>query len=436
MSEEFAEAPASPDVQSGGLADRQWRTPTRGEVLFTGADIIVRGYFPDKAAALVISFTSRMENRAKSHRNEGFGERFLDANGLAYLCFISRRNHWWQTEEVEAAYTDIDRKYDLTRYGRVITYGSSMGAYGALIFSRLFRADTVLAFSPQASISPNALPIHPQWQVDMEKTPVILEPMGRGLSGTGQIVIAFDPLNQFDLTHVRALEAIRPCTRLVVPMSGHRTSLLLHESNMLKSIVLAGVESPVNVRQLRQTVRDKRRSSSRYWAVLAARLKSRGRLDAAAQVEKRALDCLIAEAPSAANIQQAARRYVERLIAANQKEVAVEFARDWAEAHSAECEAHSTYSRALVSFGKIKAGISEARAAVKLKPYDAGLRLQFAVLLAKNGSAEMGARHVRAAIQATGAKSADWLSAARAFADAGDLATSDLAAAKAAHLEG
>ncbi len=402
--------------------------PTQGKLLFEGREILVRGHFPAHVNTLMVSFTSRIENKASGHRKEGFGERFLDASGLAYLCFINRRNHWWQTPEVENAYRAIDEKYDLKRYSRVITYGSSMGAYGALIFSKLVRANLVLAFSPQASIAGTELPIQRQWQIDMADTPIILEPISRGLSTTAQILIPFDSLNKLDLAHVRALEALRPCERLVVPMSGHKTSLFLHECGMLKPIVLDGIDAPVNVAKLRQSLRGTRRSSPRYWMVLAARYKQRRRHDLALAAEKQCLDCVMASSAPDDERHDAARRYVERLIAARQGRKAIEFAQQWAVTYASSYQAHDLLSRALGARGKTKTAITEARTAAELRPYYAPLQLRLAALLAENGYLDLAGRHLKAALKGGGAVGADWLNAARAFARGGDVASSRLAA--------
>lgn len=401
---------------------------TRGKVLFEGQDILVRGHFPGDVKTLMVSFTSRIENKATGHRKEGFGERFLDASGVAYLCFINRRNHWWQTREVENAYRAIDEEYQLSRYPRVGTYGSSMGAYGALIFSRLVRANLVLAFSPQASIAGTELPIQRQWQIDMAETPIILEPMSRGLSTTAQILIPFDPLNALDLAHVRALEKLRHCQRLVVPMSGHKTSMFLHECGMLKSIVLDGIGAPVEAAKLRQWVRQARRSSPRYWMVLAARYKQRRRPDLALAAEKQCFECVVASGGEDSERHEAARRYVERLIAARQGRQAIDFARQWATTYASSHEAHDLYSRALIARGKVKTAITEARTAVGLRPRYAPLQLRLAALLADNGYLDLASRHIQAALKGGGAKGADWLYAARAFARGGDSETSRLAA--------
>jgi predicted Zn-dependent protease len=252
--------------------------------------------------------------------------------------------------------------------------------------------------------------------------------MSRGLSTTAQILIPFDPLNALDLAHVRALEALRPCERLVVPMSGHKTSMFLHEDGMLKPIVLDGISAPVEVAKLRQSIRRARRSSPRYWTVLAARYKHRRRPDLALAAEKQCLDCVVASNAPDSERHEAARRYVERLIAARQGRQAIEFARDWTEKHASAYQAHDLYSRALLARGKVKTAITEARTAVGLRPHYAPLQLRLAALLAENGNLDIASRHIQAALKGAGAGGADWLNAARAFARGGDMATSRLAA--------
>ncbi len=80
-----------------------------------------------------------------------------DKLGLRCIGIISRTYSWFPAAFMRPALTVIAPYLR----GRVTIYGNSMGAYGALKYSAALGADTVLAFSPQATISPEELPGNP-----------------------------------------------------------------------------------------------------------------------------------------------------------------------------------------------------------------------------------------------------------------------------------
>src|SRR3712207_9016 len=101
-----------------------------GVVLFEGSDLKVT--LQDRSdGPVVVTFT---EHHARYPIAEGFGDRFLEKQGIASVSFISKANHWWQTAEMHQA-IDLVRKHSAIASRRKIGYGSSMGAYGAILFA-------------------------------------------------------------------------------------------------------------------------------------------------------------------------------------------------------------------------------------------------------------------------------------------------------------
>lgn len=100
--------------------------------------------------ALIITFAHMDFDHAA---DRFWGEETLRKAGFDTVGFVCKSNCWFPLEEMErlAKYVHERSKY----YHKIILYGSSMGAYAAVKFSRLLGADASLAFSPQYSIDPN-----------------------------------------------------------------------------------------------------------------------------------------------------------------------------------------------------------------------------------------------------------------------------------------
>jgi len=197
----------------------------RDLVEYEGKDIVVRADLQLAGDVLFVTFSSRREHGAKGGpRPDGFGEHFLASQRIPYICFINKANHWWQTEEVPTAIEQLKRDHRLDRFARIVTYGASMGAYGALLFSGALNASDVLAFSPQYSVA-GELPLQPEWRSEMMGVPILFEPMSRRISPTARVLLISDPLTKLDRQHIAAIEGARSCERVPVPFSGQHLTV-------------------------------------------------------------------------------------------------------------------------------------------------------------------------------------------------------------------
>ena len=67
------------------------------------------------------------------------------------IFIVAKQNHWWQVEGLDELCASVKRFS--RRFDRVVSYGSSMGGYGALLTAEAVGATHVLAVSPQTVIS-------------------------------------------------------------------------------------------------------------------------------------------------------------------------------------------------------------------------------------------------------------------------------------------
>ncbi|MCU4181859.1 hypothetical protein [Bosea sp. BH3] len=82
-----------------------------------------------------------------------FGRPLAERLGLSTLGFMAKRPNWYPEANMRAALTATEALR--MRYLEVVTYGASMGGYGAAKYSRRLGASTALSICPQWSIDPD-----------------------------------------------------------------------------------------------------------------------------------------------------------------------------------------------------------------------------------------------------------------------------------------
>ncbi len=74
----------------------------------------------------------------------------LEKLGYSAIGIVAKRDIWYPPAVMDQTLEAVERL--TAQYSSVIAYGFSMGAYGALKYSKRIGANTVIALSPQASV--------------------------------------------------------------------------------------------------------------------------------------------------------------------------------------------------------------------------------------------------------------------------------------------
>jgi hypothetical protein len=160
-----------------------------------------------------------MEMQANGSRF--WGQRFCEKADITALGFISRRPNWFPAASMAKA--SVAAAPMLRQASERILYGHSQGGYAALRYRRLLDADVAIAFCPQISIDPGAVPFDgrftshfaPSLHEDMEIAPV---------HAAGRAYVFHDPFHAVDREHAQRIAALQERTRLIpVHMTGHGT---------------------------------------------------------------------------------------------------------------------------------------------------------------------------------------------------------------------
>jgi len=148
-----------------------------------------------------------------------WGRYFSEKAGFSAIGFVARRNNWYPSSEMQAAKRAIEPL--LRKFEARITYGSSMGAYGAVKYSSLLGAKACAAFSPQVSLDPSdgvSDSVYTRWfRPDLHSRMLV-----KGPDVCEKPFIFFDPVDAFDKQNANFIASIAPQTSLItLPYAGH-----------------------------------------------------------------------------------------------------------------------------------------------------------------------------------------------------------------------
>lgn len=158
---------------------------------------------------------------------------FFARHGIAHLHVSTRCNDWFQSEEVGLLVASL--KPEVAAYKHVTTYGSSMGAYGAIMFSKVLGANKVFACSPQFSVDHAKVPHESRWKMDREKISGFpFDDFSAQVSDTAKVVVVHDPWHRLDRPHMAQMAKLKPDIHFIsLPLAGHPAIHVLQLLNLL-----------------------------------------------------------------------------------------------------------------------------------------------------------------------------------------------------------
>ncbi len=242
------------------------KTPSSTEELFRSAELLVRKVAPHGSSCCVVTFDSFTDHRTLER--PGFGQNFFDINKIDAVHVIPHDNDWYHYPQMAEAMAHV---HAATRgYRRVMTYGSSMGAYAAIRFAGLAGAGAVLALSPQFSIHPPTVPwegrwieqgarFDPRWECQLP------------FPSVAEACVVYDPTDR-DARHIAALARHFSFDAVGMPNAGHPVTGCLAEIGLLQDLVLGMCRGGLDRDGFWALVLERLPDSSQYLATTAKRL--------------------------------------------------------------------------------------------------------------------------------------------------------------------
>ncbi len=196
----------------------------------------------------------------------GFGRSYFTRKEMPAIYIRSRESNWFQTREI----FEIMRKIrDFTgAEAKVVTYGASMGAYGALICSGALNAHRVLAIAPQFSIDRSVVAFETRWARAARKIGDFIYSTGPLVSRDAEKIVVYDNLSM-DRRQVEMFETDASWSLMPMPFASHQMLRFLHESGALGRLLDGLFDAGPDLAELRNTARSGRRNSAIYWMTMA-----------------------------------------------------------------------------------------------------------------------------------------------------------------------
>ena len=223
--------------------------------LFDGPGLRIAYLQRNSPGLLVVSFTGRDPAPPAA---AGAGEGFLAKNDIDAVHVISKKNHWWQTPDWDEGLRLI-RAYAAGRGAReIVTYGSSMGGYGALVASKALGAARVVTYAPQFSVDPVVAPWETRWLSDAKAIKFATTPFAE-LAAAQAVYIFSDPFFEADQRHVLEIARHAPVRHLKVAFSEHDVSRVLSDCGVLSTVTLEALRGTLEVNAFTHSFRTARK---------------------------------------------------------------------------------------------------------------------------------------------------------------------------------
>lgn len=183
---------------------------------------------------LIVTFPSLAPVRAALAKDEpAWGKNFVAHRGYSAFHVKTNANCWYRRPELREAFGIMRGKGLFNGFKKIVTYGGSMGGYGALAYAGLCGATHCLALNPQTWLGPSVRTWENRFHVADEQSWVEGDlDVNEGIASVCNLVTACDPWEKRDAHHIEMISHPRH-TKLHIPFVGHRTPKHLQDMKQL-----------------------------------------------------------------------------------------------------------------------------------------------------------------------------------------------------------
>ncbi len=219
---------------------------------------------------LLITFTPRYGRDADDRT--GFGAGVFEKYGWSMLCVVAKWDHWWQPSGIEEIVRISNNIITVRNYRQIVTYGMSMGGFGAGLLADRLGAKRAVMVAPQFSIDPHTPPYERRWIKEAAKIEFMNNDMDAALKGAAHRIIISDPWHPLDRVHTDLFKGYQTCQFVSVPFGGHSPADVLKEAKMLRKTIIELLDSSFDPKQFRLLLRKNRSLSPSYLAMMSDKI--------------------------------------------------------------------------------------------------------------------------------------------------------------------
>jgi len=346
------------------------------QVIFRDREIVVI-HQPGASAHSLVTFSDL------TYRPDGtafWGEEVATKLGLDTVGVVARRENWFPRASMAAAAAAIRQALK----PRAVTYGYSMGAYGALKHAALLGACSTIAVAPQASIAPSDVPWDQRFH-RLHRPPLHRDMQVRAADLAPFTAVIADPYDTIDWRNAR-LAADAGATHLLrAPLSGHAAIWLLAGTETLEAMLAAALAG--DAAAMRAVLRERRAQSGHWFRLMARAAFGRGHARLADALWTRAGELGVSPALLRYERADSLADRALRLIALGRKAEAAEACRTLAGLSPRAYQRVGRAAHLLLAAGAAADAEATFRRAIDLRPQAADLHLGLSLSLVVQGRA-------------------------------------------------
>lgn len=232
---------------------------------------------------LLVTFDNLSNVRDTSPLRLPWAFKFARDHKVSHLGVFAHRPDWYRDMGLIDRMSRLAGEGFFDGYERVLFAGSSMGAFGALVFSSLVPGAHALAFNPQTTLNPEIVPWEERfargraqdWSLPLSDAAALMERQGR-------VDVLYDPDFEPDRLHVNRLDG-PTLRRFKCWFSNHKSAVFLRKIDALKPVMEAALFDELTEPDFYRLYRARRRLPW-YAGSLSARAEEKGHSDMAARV--------------------------------------------------------------------------------------------------------------------------------------------------------
>lgn len=195
----------------------------------------------------------------------GFGQSYFAKRSVPCIYVRTAKSLWFQDTEILAV-ADAIRAFAGPET-RIVTYGASMGAYGALMLSGRLRAEKVIAAAPQYSIDRSVI-AERRWRDPSREIGRFVHDLDAMVAPDARKVVLYDRLS-LDRAQIDRFQIDTTWQVLNFPFASHQVLDYLREVGALGHVLADCLGKGPDIDALRRDGRAGRRRSQHYWAEMA-----------------------------------------------------------------------------------------------------------------------------------------------------------------------
>ncbi len=190
---------------------------------------------------LLVTFDNLSNINDKSPGRVPWAFKFAADQQVSHLGVMANGPFWFRDADLISRMERLAKDGFFQGYDRVVFTGTSMGAFGALVFSSLAPGAHVLAFNPQSTLDTNLVPWEERYLRGRRQDWTL--PLGDAqglLDQAGPVSVFYDPYHEPDKRHFERLQGPN-VTAYKCFFSNHKSAVFLRKIDALKTIMTAGM---------------------------------------------------------------------------------------------------------------------------------------------------------------------------------------------------